>query len=555
MRTRNIHFVSANCRSLLARIPAIGAAIFALLVIVLTFAKFATEPLMVGDLSTYVLPADALLRQGGVVYVDFFDIKPPVTYLMFVPWLAVFGKSLLGMWIYYSVWLVALLLLTWLLLRRFLSGWVAVVPFFTLGTTVVAFGMLEEILFITEVVGLTLAFAAVLILLKWPTSWISYASAGFLTVAAGQTKEVFVLTPFILIPAVIFLRQRRVMNATAFIGGGVTCLALILGSLLWWNPTTIPEYLRILVFKSDRFPPPSLGEMAQHLVDIAQEIQAWIPLILVFLVVLIGLPILSRVSSQVAPHEGIRGPGADDRRAGWVIGTFAVSILIAFIWQGAPPLVHYAVALVFPLTLVLAPLLQWGITETRNISHQPIRVGVSLLLLVSILPAASSVLWVGGRSTGLNPIALGQSIGQLEAPEATRTYDRIAQLTSEDDCIQVAYGWAASAAYLYSERDPCSRFIVPPLALDQTRIDELQDALVDNPPSLLVVDSALVGETTYPEESGSPDDFVFPFQSVAATCYAPVVGEPTLYLRARESTVALSECIHNEVREMRTLAS
>lgn len=550
-----MHFVSANSRSLLTRIPAFGAAIFASLVIVLTFAKFANEPLMVGDLSTYVLPADALLRQGGAVYVDFFDIKPPVTYLMFIPWLAVFGKSLLGMWIYYALWLVALMLLTWLLLRRFLSGWVAVVPFFTLGSTVVAFGMLEEILFITEVVGLTLAFAAVLVLLKWPTSWISYSSAGFLTVAAGQTKEVFILTPLILIPAVIFLRQRRVMDATAFVVGGVTCLALILGSLLWWNPATIPEYLRILAFKGDRFPPPNLGEMAQHLVDIAQEVQAWIPLILMFLAVLIGLQIVSRVSSRVAPHQSIRTLRADDRRAGWVVGTFAVSILIAFIWQSAPPLVHYAVALVFPLTLVLAPLLGWGITETRKVSHQPIRVGLSLLLLVSLLPATSSMLWIGGRSTGLNPIALGESIGQLEAPEATRTYDRIAQLTSDDDCIQVAYGWAASAAYLYSERDPCSRFIVPPLALDQTRIDELQDALVKNPPSLLVVNRALVGETTYPEESGAPDDFVFPFQLVADTCYTPVAGEPTLYLPAKESTVTLSECISDKVREMRSLAS
>lgn len=552
---RNMHCVSANSSSLLPRIPAFGAAIFGLLVIVLTLAKFANEPLMVGDLSTYVLPADALLRQGDAVYVDFFDIKPPITYLMFIPWLAVFGKSLLGMWIYYSVWLVALFLLTWLLLRWFLASWVALVPFFTLGTTLVAFGMLEEILFITEVVGLTLAVAAVFILLRWPSLWVSYASAGFLTVGAGQTKEVFVLTPLILIPAVIFAKQQRLVNTAAFIGGGVTCLALILGSLLWWNPATIPEYLRILTFKSERFPPPSLGEMTQGIVEITQEIQAWIPLIALLLVILLALLLLSRVSPAKTPPESSRQHGAVDRRAGWVVGTFAVSILIAFIWQGAPPLVHYAVALVFPLTLVLAPLLRWGITTCHNISHRPVRIGLSLLLLVSILPATSSVLWVGGRSTGLDPIALGESIGQLEAPEATITYDRIAQLTSEDNCIQVAYGWAASAAYLYSERDPCSRFIVPPLALDQTRIDELQGDLVENPPALLVVNRALAGETTYPDESGSPDSFVFPFEAVAASCYEPVAGEPTLFIPNAKLGIPVSACISREVSKMRNLAS
>lgn len=554
-RMRNIHFVSTNSRSLLTRIPAFGAAIFGLLVIVLTFHKFANEPLMVGDLSTYVLPADALLRKGDAVYVDFFDIKPPITYLMFIPWIAVFGKGLLGMWIYYSVWLVALFSLTWLLLRRFLAGWVALVLFFTLGATLVTFRMLEEILFITEVVGLTLAFAAVFILLKWPSSWISYASAGFLTIAAGQTKEVFVLTPLILIPAVVFVKQQRLVNAAAFLGGGATCLGLILGTLLWWNPASIPEYLRIVTFKSERFPPPSLGEIAQGMVDIAQEIRAWIPLIALLLVILLALLILSRISPVEVPSEGSRQHDAANRRAVWVVGTFSVSILFAFIWQGAPPRVHYAVALVFPLTLVLAPLLRWGLTATRKISHRPIRISLSVLLLVSILPATSSVLWIGGRSTALDPVTLGERIGQLEAPDATATYDRIADLTSEDDCIHVAYGWAASAAYLYSERDPCSRFIVPPLALDQTRIDEMQDALIENPPALLLVNGNLAGETTYPEESGSPDDFVFPFQSVVNTCYEPVEGEPTLYLPTEASTVALSECIAGQVQAMRVLTS
>jgi hypothetical protein len=339
----------------------------------------------------------------------------------------------------------------------------------------------------------------------------------------------------------------------AFAGGGVFFLIMRLAALAWWNPKTIPEYLQILTFKSERFPPPDLGEIGQQILAITQEVQSWLPLIFVLLVALIGLKIWTRVATPASP--GVDEVDDATRRASWIVGVFALSVVAAFIWQGAPPLVHYAVALIFPLTVVLAPLLRWGLSTTERISSKPIRIGLGLLLLVSVLPAASSALWLGGRTTGVDPIALAQSIEQLESPEATRTYDRIAQLTTEDDCIQVAYGWAASAAYLYSERDPCSRFVVPPLALDQSRIDELQGDLVENPPSILIVDTALAGETTYPDESGSPDSFVFPFEAVAASCYEPVAGEPTLFIPNAKLGIPVSACISREVSTMRNLAS
>jgi len=540
-----------STRNYLGLIPAIAAFFFACLVIVLTFAKFANEPVMVGDLSTYVLPADAFLRQGNAIYVDFFDIKPPMTYVMFVPWLAIFGKSLLGLWIYYLLWLASVFILTWLVIRHFLSGWFALLPFISLGATIVAFGMLEEILFITEVVGLTFVILAMWLILRWPDRWISFALAGFLTVLAGQTKEVFLFTPAFVLPAVFLLKEQRRRNVLASVSGGSAALVLVLGSLALWNPFTISEYFRILGFKGDRFPAPNFGTVTQQLIDVGAAVQSWLPLIALFILAVIALGLRNRY--VVPKQERATDHVSDGKREAWIVGSFAVSILAAFVWQGAPPMVHYAVALVFPVTFVIALLLGKALTSAEDIPSQLIRVGVVVVLLASIFPAVASGLWVAGRTTGLDPTNLARSVQDLESPEATRTYDRIAELVEDDECIQVAYGWAASAAYLYSERDPCSRFVVPPLALDDARIEELQEDLVGTPPSLLVVDGRVSGETTYDDALGDPDTFVFPFESVAANCYEQVTEEPTLFVARDGSGVELSACIEAELQAMQDL--
>jgi len=540
-----------SARSHLGLIPTAAAFAFASLVIVLTFAKFANEPVMVGDLSTYVLPADAFLRQGDAVYVDFFDIKPPVTYLMFIPWLSLFGKSLLGLWIYYVVWLASVFTLTWLVLRHFLSAWFALVPFFSLGATLVAFGMLEEILFITEIVGLTFVILALWLVLRWPNRWVTYALGGFLTVLAGQTKEVFLLTPLFALAGVFCLKAQWRRNLTAFISGGAGAVVVVVASLTLWNSATISEYLRILGFKGDRFPAPSFGAAGQLLIDVGAAVQSWLPLIGLFVAAVIALWLWHRYGSPGQPLPSAE-PGRDERDS-WIVGSFAVAILAAFIWQGAPPLVHYAVALVFPITLVIALLMGRSLRLAQSIPNQLLRVTVVTVLLVSILPAVSSGLWVAGRTTGLDVTALARSIQDLESPEATRTYDRIADLVADDECLQVAYGWAASAAYLYSERDPCSRFVVPPLALDDVRIQELQQDLVRNPAALLVVDSRVSGETTYADGLGDPDTFVFPFESVANNCYEQIPDEPTLFAAPEGFGVDLAACIEAELRAMQDL--
>ena len=533
--------VKAGALRVAAFLPPLIAGVLGALVIVLTFAKFSDEPLMIGDLSTYVLPADFYLRQRDLVYVDFFDIKPPLTYMIFVPWLFLFGKSLLGLWAYYFVWLTLLMIITWFIMRRFLNGWLALIPYFSLSATLVAFSMLEEILFITEVVGLVLALGGLLVLLAWPKSWPAYAIAGLLMVMAGQVKEVFILTPLAVIPAIIIIKQDVLRRVLGFISGSVLALLAVLLGLALWGVPTIPEYLRVLQFKSDRFPAPGPREVLASSTEVATAILSWMPLL--WISIAVGVLSLVRLLLNSRGSQSRTVPGSEIRSSRWVTSVFASAIVAAFLWQGAPPLVHYAVALVFPIMIVLAMLVGWCSGAWESSGSRYAKPVFTALVLVGILPAVSSGLWLGGRTTGLQPSVIVANIQNLESDEARRMYTRIVELTTPGQCIQVAYGWAATAAYVYTERDPCSRFVVPPLALDPERIREFQEDLIANPPAALVVDERLTGETTYPDEAGDPDSFVFPFQQVAQTCYQPVPGESVIFTPVYESEMMMSRCI------------
>jgi hypothetical protein len=117
----------------------------------------------------------------------------------------------------------------------------------------------------------------------------------------------------------------------------------------------------------------------------------------------------------------------------------------------------------------------------------------------------------------------------------------------EDSGLGLAQWWRHF--YWYSDRDPCARFIVPPLALSPELSAEYRQTLVDSPPSVIVFDPTLVSETTVPAGDGSADTTIVPFARIVASCYRPVPGHPTLYLPSTDRS-EMSACIAREVAEM-----
>jgi 4-amino-4-deoxy-L-arabinose transferase-like glycosyltransferase len=527
-------------------VPPYLATIGFALVVVLTYQIFSSQPLIKGDLSTYLLPAKYWTEGWGSLYVDVFDLKPPMTFGVLVPWVAAAGWSLVGFWILYAGLLAAMATFFWLLLRRLLPPWPALAVFSSACVVLVGFSMLEEIFFITEVVGLVLTLGGLWLAQRWGARWFAMALAGLAMGTAGQVKEIFLLVPLALLPAVVARPDRRWWLLASAAGGVLVAWLVTAASLVAWGTGSFGAYLEVLAFKRQRFPAPDIATVWERLQAFAGEIASWLPFVGVTVVAVAVLAVLS-LSRRRREAVTTTWNAAPDGMAAGIL--FAVMV-VGLVWQGAPLIRHYAVALVPPLFLLLGAAVGWG--WARRDSLRPgVRVAVSIALISGLLPAFSAVGWSLGRARTVDPVGVLQAAGKLESAEARGVFTAISAATDPSDCIQVAYGWSATAYYLYSDRAACSRFVVPPLALDPMLRSEMQESLIARPPALLVVDRSLALETALPTTEGTPDEVIFPFQAVADECYAPVSGSDVI-LVPRGSASETAACISRQVDLMRS---
>ena len=540
--------LSGRIRSvpLVSRIPAVAAAIGTVIVIALAYGVFADQPILEADLSTYLLPGRGLLDGSGALYVDYFDIKPLLTYAPLVPWLWLVGPGLLGWWVLYAALLAVMFTAQWLLLRTVLNPWLSLWLFASMVLVMVGAAVLEELFFITEVMGLVLILVGLRIALLATPTWL-FVGALLITMA-GQVKEVFILAPLALVPFILRDRRHRWRSLAAVVAGGATAAIVVMLTLVAWGSGVFAAYLKVLQLKSSRFPPPTAGELTQSIGGYIGEIFAWLPLLFVFVIATLVIAFVHSRSS-----DSNRGNGDAARSTRWAFALLFVAIALGFIWQGAPLIRHYAVAVIPPLFLMLAAVMAYIWPKARAFPRAWAVIAPAALL-IGTAPAVGYLLWAGGAITGYSPGRLIAAAQNLESGENLEVFDQIAQATSEHDCIQVAYGWSASAFYWYSEREPCARFIVPPLDLSPELRSEYQDALISNPPPLLVVDTTFTAETTVDEAEGTPDEVIFPFQQVAQQCYRPLEGSDILFAPTSTDTTATSTCIADQVRAMRDRA-
>jgi len=410
----------------------------------------------------------------------------------------------------------------------------------------VGFSMLEEIFFITEVVGLVLTLGGLWLAQRWGARWFAMALAGLAMGTAGQVKEIFLLVPLALLPAVVARPDRRWWLLASAAGGVLVAWLVTAASLVAWGTGSFGAYLEVLAFKRQRFPAPDIATVWERLQAFAGEIASWLPFVGVTVVAVAVLAVLS-LSRRRREAVTTTWNAAPDGMAAGIL--FAVMV-VGLVWQGAPLIRHYAVALVPPLFLLLGAAVGWG--WARRDSLRPgVRVAVSIALISGLLPAFSAVGWSLGRARTVDPVGVLQAAGKLESAEARGVFTAISAATDPSDCIQVAYGWSATAYYLYSDRAACSRFVVPPLALDPMLRSEMQESLIARPPALLVVDRSLALETALPTTEGTPDEVIFPFQAVADECYAPVSGSDVI-LVPRGSASETAACISRQVDLMRS---
>ncbi len=287
-------------------IPILLAAVGALIVIALSFQIYFDQVTVGEDLSTYLLPAVAREQGLGLVYKDFLDIKPPLTFGIFIPWIALFGSSLASMWAFYALCLALLLSAFFIALYQQLKPWLGLVVFGFCAINIVFFTMLEEFFFVTEVVGSVLVLWG-LVLARWrPTHLGALFLASLFLGVAGQVKDVFVFAPIALLP-ILWASNRRKRAFGALVAGVASTYLLTGLMLIWWGQGVLQAYWGIIQLKRERFPLPTLGQFADLAVGHFSQLQLWFPwLLLVSAALVVALVANFLLSKNFSAHSSNR---------------------------------------------------------------------------------------------------------------------------------------------------------------------------------------------------------------------------------------------------------
>lgn len=514
-------------------IPRALAAVFGVLMVAQTLSIFVAIPLIPTDLSTYVLPAVAREANFGFLYVDLLDVKPPLTFAFFVPWIAIFGHSLMGLWIFYSLLLLVLFSLFYIALEQELAPWFATLTFVFALIAMFTFGMLEEFLFTTEAIGSTAVLLG-LVVVRWKSQNLAALFAGAVLLgAAGQVKDVFLLVPLALIPIALSHPRRLRALTVAAVGVGAAILGTV-AVLLWWGPGVLPAYIEVLQIKRQRFPLPDAVEIGTRLTEHIGQVGQWLPLLWLFAVACIAAAILSLRANGWNRTAFLRDVSPSS--AEWMIFTYLAAIYLGFLWQGSDLLKTYALAVVFPVYLGLAVFVRMAFGLMRPASRG-LRAAVIVVLIVGLAPAPQALLFTAGRTAALPTLQLTEHLNRAESPEVLRPYEVIRDLAEPDDCIHVAYAWSATVDYLYTELPPCNRIVLPPLASQMPSLAaELKSALINNPPDIIVADPTKTA--IFPA--------AFPYEDLLENCYVRAFADPTVFL-IREDLPATSACLERQL--------
>ena len=115
---------------------------------------------------------------------------------------------------------------------------------------------------------------------------------------------------------------------------------------------------------------------------------------------------------------------------------------------------------------------------------------------------------------------------------------RITELTTLNQCILSVYGWGSGENYLYAERRPCTRFLLPNIVLQDWQKKEYRDSILENPPMAIIYQTLDTDMDIKSFESQ-----VINLNKIIKNCYVQDVVEKVIYLPRYKNTKDLKNCI------------
>ena len=515
-----------------------GSALFVFLVVVIPIAR--NHGLISTDEASWIAPAVAIVRGTGAPYVNYFDVKPPGLVFFFVPWIAVFGASMKSLVVLDVLLLAANLSLFYYLLRRLASPLLRDVVYGV--SLVAAFGLqLFSGEFVqSETVGSVLLLLALAAVLRFRARPQAFLLAGALCALASQVKEVWF---FCVIAFAVFAlmdtpgRWRRLASLAA---GWVAMTGLVVLGLVALGAAG--AYLDVLTYKGTSFPLPGLVGGAREAVKVIRTESVAVWWLWPLLPVVLGLAFYLRVRVIGAVSALRETLSFRDSTALLAFLTW-LCLVPGYVWQNKPVQGHTFVMLFYPFVFFTTGALvyaQHAFSDPKSWRLLKPRGVVAVVLVLSLIPSSAVAAGLGDRYQEIRGTPL-DTLLTMESSASLQKYAVIESHLSGTGCLQVAYGWDAGAADIYTGANPCSRYFLSDLITTRVVADEFRRDMVARPPDVIVYETDMTDmDVTWFEKT------VFPYSRVLAECYNPT-DTPTVFV-ARYAPAEQSRCIGDQLK-------
>lgn len=425
---------------------------FALLV-VLTQGGSLVQEVIDWDESTFILLSSRLLN-GHLPYVDLFDNKPPLIFFTMAAVMAVFGETLLSVRLFGDLCILAIVILTIAIVKRFIPLWPAVMSGVLL-TCIYAVGPGQHTS--TELPAMAMIMGALLLLLRARGSLWAVAGAGVLISLATLTRTnlsvVAVMIGAYLAVAGLFFPRSPVKKCAILpytVAGLVPLFAFV---WLYWQAGALDVFILSTIAVPLSYADNQMG-VAQIIrlllygwLELGRSVPFWIgPFTL--------LGIAGSVAFALCLIDSVRrvqSPARLDEVG--LIFLFALAVLMSVILSGAA-YTHYWLHFYPFVTILMAPLLAW--LWPRDMARWVV-MGLVCLTVLS-----------GLRYTAPNLVRLLIQPGFLEESHSVRAAaDRINQVMQPEDDI-----WAVRNHLIlwYLDKVPISPVIAHPSTITRTAI-------------------------------------------------------------------------------------
>jgi len=501
-------------------------------------------PRIAGDAASHLLLAVSPILKIGSPYRDIWEIKPPVWPLVMYLWSSVFGFGILSLKIANIAFGIGVLFISRKIYKTVFQTPVFEI-IFIFSMVVVLSPIFHTFLIPTEILGLFLSIAALLIIIKTNNEFNKFYFSGLLFFAASQTKEPYSFTMLAVLP---FLFEsllsggilKLIRNILQLLMGVFTGFIIIYFYLICFG--SVDAYIEIFKYK---------------------EVVYKFTLEKLFLSSLTGFQVIERTYSEFSSGFFI------------VIIMVVFSFLLINIYKKTIRLNSKRTRLIFkPIDIVkhnkiqkcsvlfysIGSILGFGIGGSFG-SHYLIQVAIPYYfiggLMISYLFDNVSTSFGKSKLRFLTTLIIFiislivitpkrqyfssyiQEKYTLYLSDTVNSYvRRVSDLTIKDQCILNVYGWGSSEDYFYSKRKPCTRFFLPNIVTQAWQKSEYAKAIKDNPPSVIIYRVAGADMDVPKFESE-----VINIKKIIENCYIQDYIESSIYIRKTNNFEILKKCI------------